>query len=478
MEKKDIMQDHMELVKKICLEMGGNDIPFDIFTEIVMTAVSDVCEKYGDSQTLESELRKKVGEKIKDYYLHNEKNPAGKLNGLDERIFLEKLRTQALNAFETIDFYEKMKEKENMLKAALRKANQDLKIQKARMESTVQSMEDAVIAVDREGETVLLNNSGKDLLSRESGEGAKPARSSIMKGFDEVFEHKRTTRKEFTFGGSTRERHFAGVFAPIAAANGAIAGSVAVLRDITEIKELDRMKSEFLNMVSHELRTPLTPIMTYGEIMSTRELEPDKVKKYASIICRETHRLSALIADLLDLARLEAGKKLELDVQEFDYKDVVEDSVELFSGPTAQRINVINNPGPVVIEADKSKLTQVISNLLSNAVKYSPGGGEINLEFRVKDNSVLTSVRDRGIGIPKEDIPYIFDKFYRVKDETVNKIAGTGIGLSIVKHIVELHGGSIEVKSEIGKGSEFIFSIPLKQGGKKNGEKEKEFVNS
>jgi PAS domain S-box-containing protein len=478
MEKINILKNHMELVKKIYLEMGGNEIPFDVFTDIVITSVSDAYEKVGDNPSLESELHKRVEEKLKAYYSQNEKNPAGKPAGFDERVFMEKLWTQALNAFETIDFYEKMKEKENILKAALRRANQNLKIQKARMESIVQSMEDAVIAVDNNGETVLLNNGWKELLKGEPGMDTQPARESVMQGFEEVFKTRSAIRREFAFGRDGKERFFSGVFAPIGAANGSIAGSVAVLRDITEIKELDRMKSEFLNMVSHELRTPLTPIMTYGEIMATRELEADKVKKYASIICKETHRLSALIADLLDLARLEAGKKLELDLQEFDYKEVVDGSVELFSGPVAHRISVINKVGSVVIDADKNKLTQVISNLLSNAIKYSPGGGIIDVEFWVKDNSVFTSVRDKGIGIPEEDFPYIFDKFYRVKDETVNKIGGTGIGLSIVKHIVELHGGNIEVRSEIGKGSEFLFRIPITQGGKKNGQKEKELANS
>ena len=381
--------------------------------------------------------------------------------------FLEALASQAAIAIENANLYEHLEERAEQLNKDLKNANMNLSIEKLRIESIVQSMEDAVLAVNSEKKIVKVNRVAERIFSIDGGRAEGRPLEDVVKirdlrdNFTTVLAVKSITKTEVKFQMGNKEHIFAAVFAPIIDEKNEAAGSVAVFRDITEIKELDKMKSEFLNMVSHELRTPLTPIQAYSELMMVRNVDNEKVKKYADIINRETQRLGALIGDLLDLSRIDAGKGLSLALEPVDMNELMLTVYETFKNASTRHKIILTLPEKSeIILVDKNKIIQVMTNLLSNALKYSPDGGEITIKTWFDDKMFYGSVKDQGLGIAEEDLTRIFEKFFRVESEKVKKIGGTGIGLPIVKYILELHNGSIKVFSEFNKGSEFVFNIP------------------
>jgi PAS domain S-box-containing protein len=381
--------------------------------------------------------------------------------------FLEALASQAAIAIENTNLYEHLEERAEQLNKELKSAMDNLAVEKGRIESMVKSMDDAVVAVDKENRIVMLNRNGEDIfdVSTEVAVGRQIKEvikdKSIADNFNIVAAIKSSAKIEVKIKRGNKEHIFAAVFAPIMDDRGETAGVVAVFRDITDIKELDKMKSEFLNMVSHELRTPLTPIQAYSELMMVRNVPEEKVKKYADIINKETQRLGSLIGDLLDLSRIESGKGLSLSLEDIDFRDILKTVYETFKNASPKHKIILTIPEKSEkIKVDKNKMIQVMTNLLSNALKYSPDGGNIWIEMHETDDRIFVTVRDEGLGISKTDLPKVFDKFYRVENEKVKKIGGTGIGLPIVKHMLDLHNGGIEVKSEEGKGSEFTFYVP------------------
>jgi len=383
--------------------------------------------------------------------------------------FLEALASQAAIAIENTNLYEHLEERAEQLNSELKEAMVNLSIEKGRIESILQSMEDAVLAVDKEKKIVITNRVAERLFNVKTEEAIGQSIENYLKtkefidNFNIVLETKNITKSEIKVNISGKEHVLAAVFAPITDEKRQIQGSVAVFRDITDIKELDKMKSEFLNMVSHELRTPLTPIQAYSELMMIKKMDEQKVKSYAAIINKETQRLGALIGDLLDLSRIESGKGLSLSLEEVDFGELIRTVYETFKSASEKHKIILTIPEKSEkILVDRNKMIQVLTNLLSNAVKYSPDGGNIYISMEEKEDRIYVSVKDEGMGISKEDLPHIFEKFYRAKTEQVKKIGGTGIGLPIVKYILELHNGGIDVQSEYGKGSTFTFYIPKK----------------
>jgi len=381
--------------------------------------------------------------------------------------FLEALASQAAIAIENTNLYEHLEERAEQLNKELKEVNINLAIEKRRIESMVQSMQDAVLAIDKDKKITMLNRIAEKIFNIYAGDSTgKPVseyikNKEIVDKFNMVLVEKSSAVGEVKFMLGNKEHIFAAVFAPIISEGKEAAGSVAVLRDVTDIKELDKMKSEFLNMVSHELRTPLTPIQAYSELMMTRKMEEEKIKDYAGIINKETQRLGALIGDLLDLSRVEAGKGLSLELEEVDPVEIIRAVYDTFRNSSSKHKFILTIPEKSEkIMIDRNKIIQVMTNLLSNAVKYSPDGGNITIHFEDKGNRVYISVKDEGIGIAKEHLDKVFDKFYRVPSDAIKKISGTGIGLTIVKYILELHNGGIAVESEEGKGSTFVFYLP------------------
>ncbi len=239
-----------------------------------------------------------------------------------------------------------------------------------------------------------------------------------------------------------------------------------------KLKEFDRLKTMFLSLVSHELRTPLTSIKGFAENMLdglTGGLN-NKQKDYLKRIKLNTDRLTRMINDLLDLSRIESGK-MRLSPVELSPSEVAMEVVDQLKPLAAEKNLVIEIIAPdqaPKIWADQDKLNQIMINLLNNAIKFTPAGGNIRIETEFNDKDSFVCVHDNGVGISPEDLPKIFDPFFQVSRQAEEKVQGSGLGLTITKSLVELHGGKIWVKSEIGCGSEFAFTLPMKNQGVSN----------
>jgi PAS domain S-box-containing protein len=243
--------------------------------------------------------------------------------------------------------------------------------------------------------------------------------------------------------------------------NPAVAGVVINARDITERKEAARLKDDLLSVVSHELRTPLTSMLGFTDLLLTQALPADKQQHFLTIIHKETVRLSHLINDFLDLQRIQAGRQV-YQLTPTDLAAVLRDMVSVFTQESASHVIRLEGLDDLpAIHADTERLCQVLANLLSNAIKFSPHGGEVTVGARAQGTQVLVWVADHGLGIPPEAVPQLFSKFYRVEHHETRHIRGTGLGLALVKEIVEAHNGSVWVESVLGQGSTFFFTVPV-----------------
>jgi PAS domain S-box-containing protein len=233
----------------------------------------------------------------------------------------------------------------------------------------------------------------------------------------------------------------------------------------SNLEKLDRTKSEFLSIVSHEFRTALTGIQGFSELIRDGGLEADEVRAYGGYIFNDADRINRLIGDMLDLDRMESGR-MTMRTADVDINDVLTEAVSR-AVPSAVTVDFKSDLDPrlPIVAGDRDRLIQVVSNLVNNAVKYSPEGGTVTISSRVEGRFALVSVTDTGIGIPADEIGHVFERFRRVRSGAAQSIPGTGLGLTIVKQIVEMHGGKIWVESAVGHGSSFHFTIPLAPEG-------------
>ncbi|MFC2171989.1 sensor histidine kinase [Acidobacteriota bacterium] len=227
------------------------------------------------------------------------------------------------------------------------------------------------------------------------------------------------------------------------------------------LKELDKLKSEFLSMVSHELQTPLTSIIGFAQTMIDLELKDEQRTRYLQIIETEGKRLASLIKKFLDISRIESGN-FSLDIQSVDMKNIVEETTESLKEIKATTIVTAFSDADFTVEGDRDRLRQAVTNILENAVKYSAEGDTITVEGNATEEAVTISIRDQGPGIKQEDQSRVFDKYFRGKHPKDKIKKGSGLGLAIAKGIVEAHRGKIWLDSEIGNGSTFSLSIPRK----------------
>jgi signal transduction histidine kinase/CheY-like chemotaxis protein len=237
-------------------------------------------------------------------------------------------------------------------------------------------------------------------------------------------------------------------------------GTVLVHRDITKEYEVAQMKTEFVSTVSHELRTPLASVLGFTELMLTKELKPERKTKYLQTIYNEAKRLTSLINDFLDVQRMESGKQT-YEKKYIDIHPILQKVIEYLEINTSlHQIELFVASERTLILGDRVKIEQVFTNLLSNSIKYSPIGGKISICIYDSEDMVSIDIQDEGLGIPKEALPNLFQRFYRVDNTDRRRIGGTGLGLSIVEEIVKAHGGRITVSSEYGKGSTFTIHFP------------------
>jgi signal transduction histidine kinase len=251
-----------------------------------------------------------------------------------------------------------------------------------------------------------------------------------------------------------------------------VIGVFLSLRGISRELELARIKSDFVSNVSHELKTPLTSIRMFAEMLKTgRVMNHDKQQEYYEVITAESERLSRLINNVLDFAKVEEGRK-KFDLVPLDANEIMKEATTIIQPHVAQHgfeMEVRPSDQPLPIVGDKDSLEQVLLNILNNAVKYSGDVKEIKIRAYARDDEAVIDIKDRGIGIAEDEFPKIFTKFYRVDSRPGYQSAGTGLGLTLAKQIVETHGGRIDVRSEIDKGSTFSVCLPLKKEGLSEG---------
>ncbi|AMA73960.1 MULTISPECIES: two-component system histidine kinase PnpS [Aneurinibacillus] len=247
---------------------------------------------------------------------------------------------------------------------------------------------------------------------------------------------------------------------------GEIKGVIVLLHDITAIRRLEKMRSEFVANVSHELKTPITSIKGFTETLLDGALEdPDISRSFLTIINEESDRLNRLITDILDLSKIEQ-KKMLLKIEELNFSKLIKETVRIVREEARAKNIAIYLPTEenITLEADRDRLQQIVLNLVSNAITYTPENGEVTITLcEREDKSVEMIVADTGIGIPPEHLPRIFERFYRVDKARSRESGGTGLGLAIVKHLVESHHGTIHVESQEGKGTTFTVILPKYQ---------------
>lgn len=337
---------------------------------------------------------------------------------------------------------------------------------KYQIKGILSSMIDAVILFDIYGRIIMANKAAESLfLVKEDGLVGKFMREinnnlkinqmidDVLINGNEVF-----TEIEMRSNNRTYRLHVA----PIKNEQFTIEGAVAVFHDVTDARNFDQMRSQFVGNVSHELRTPLTSIKGFVETLLDGAMENSATcRRFLSIIDAETDRLSRLIEDLLTLSSIESKERVIHPVPVCIQHSVR--TVMNILGPQISEkglhVELISAHELPKVLADEDLLGQVLINLLDNAIKYTPPNGKIIIRCRRRDSRVVTTITDTGIGIPHESIPRVFERFYRVDKARSRDRGGTGLGLAIVKHIVESHGGEVFVDSEVGKGSTFGFSF-------------------
>lgn len=335
-------------------------------------------------------------------------------------------------------------------------------------QAILSGMIEGVIAIDRDQRIILFNSASEGMfdvssyraLGRFHWEVIRHSRLNSL--FQEVLETGSHKMEEVIlhYGG---ERTLQVQVAAIPSEEDTPWAVVAVFHDITEIRRLEKVRKEFVANVSHELRTPLTSIKGSVETLRNGAIsDPEKSLRFLDIIEKHTERLNRLITDLLDLSQIERGKT-EMNLEPVNLVEVINRVVSTFREMVTrkgQRIMVGIPPDLPTVFADEEKIETALINLLDNAVKYTPDHGEITVFAFEKDDGLQVEVADTGIGIPTNDLPRIFERFYRVDKARSRELGGTGLGLSIVKHIIEIHGGTVSAESEVGKGSRFIFNLP------------------
>jgi two-component system phosphate regulon sensor histidine kinase PhoR len=242
-------------------------------------------------------------------------------------------------------------------------------------------------------------------------------------------------------------------------------GAVLVFHDVTELRRLERMRQDFVANVSHELKTPLASIKAYTETLLGWALHDENVNtRFLKRIEEQADRLNQLILDLLSLARLESGQEV-FEHKPLALRPVLDACVESHRGRAEARgLDFELDPGPLddgtLIMADEEAIREILDNLIDNAIKYTPEGGSVRVACRLEGDQVAIDVADTGIGIPRDDLPRVFERFYRVDKARSRELGGTGLGLSIVKHLVQSIGGQIAVASRLGAGTRFTVQLP------------------
>jgi two-component system, OmpR family, phosphate regulon sensor histidine kinase PhoR len=326
-----------------------------------------------------------------------------------------------------------------------------------------------VIAVDGQEHILLMNERARIMFALGPARGEGKPFLEVIRNADlhEIFRAVHgaagaaTVRREVVVSGPAPR--ILQVNAVRLAMGGEGPGSVMVLHDVTALRQLERVRTEFVANVSHELRTPLTAIQGYLETLLSGALEErENARRFLEIVLRHSERLGRLLNDLTDLSNIELGK-VTLRREPVRLDEVVA-SVLAIIGPRAagSRVTVSADipAGLPIVSADRDRLAQILINLVDNAVKYTPSGGSVTVTAREREGAIEVAIADTGIGIPPADLPRITERFYRVDKARSRELGGTGLGLAIVKHLVVAHGGDLHIESEQERGTTVRFTLP------------------
>ncbi|MCI9038718.1 MAG: cell wall metabolism sensor histidine kinase WalK [Clostridia bacterium] len=338
--------------------------------------------------------------------------------------------------------------------------------QKKQIETILLHMTDGIIAFDMEGKIIHINPAAKSLLQLDRQDN----------NFNKIFQKLNTdinlekivylenwtsSEQRLNIG----EKYFNLLFAPFQDESDKPAGVIVVIQDITQHVKLDNMQKEFVADVSHELKTPITSIMGYADTLLESEYDKEMQAKFLGVISSEARRMARLVTDLLVLSRYD-NKKITKEEVEFDLGDLTKKCIERLKFEVEKKNHHIEcfvtaNVPPV--RADKYGIERVILNIITNAIKYTPENGIIKVYVGFVYNDAYIKIIDNGIGIPENDLSRIFERFYRVDKARTREMGGTGLGLSIAKEILDQNNGSIDIKSEVGKGTEIVIRVPTKK---------------
>ncbi|WP_248930551.1 two-component system histidine kinase PnpS [Paenibacillus hamazuiensis] len=350
----------------------------------------------------------------------------------------------------------------------------------SRLKSVLENMISGVMMIDRDEKIVLLNRSAEDILGFSAQELLGKRFNEAKQQFEftqlirECIDSREHIRDEMIFYFPT-ERILEINLSPISQADDEWAGVLIVLHDITAVRRLERMRSEFVANVSHELKTPIAAVKGFAETLLAGALnDKETARSFLQIIFDESERLNRLIGDILELSKIES-RRIPMQFSPIHLQTFVSNCMKVMKTEARKKsIDLeMQVDAELYMEADEDRLRQILINLLSNGINYTPEGGRVRVRVEPAGISDPGSgdpaeydrlrfiISDTGIGIPKKDLPRIFERFYRVDKARSRSSGGTGLGLSIVKHLVELHKGTIRVESEVGMGTRFIIELPV-----------------
>jgi two-component system, OmpR family, phosphate regulon sensor histidine kinase PhoR len=364
----------------------------------------------------------------------------------------------------------------NRMADSLQEQMDKIRENEGRLQNVLENMISGVLMIDQSGSIVLLNRSAEEIIgftARELlGKHYKEAKQQLelTQVIQECFERHTPIREEMIFY-FPEERMLEVNLVPMSHDREEWLGIVIVFHDITAIRRLEKMRSEFVANVSHELKTPIAAVKGFAEtLMNGAMHDTETARAFLKIIYDESERLNRLIGDILELSKVES-RRVPLRFSPVQLYTSVERSFEMMGSEAAHKSIelTMDVPEDIFVEADEDRLHQILINLISNGINYTPEGGKVRVSAepiwtdkeQEEYDRIRIQISDTGIGIPKKDIPRIFERFYRVDKARSRSSGGTGLGLSIVKHIVELHRGTIRVESKVGMGTTFIIELPV-----------------
>ncbi|RSJ28705.1 Sensor histidine kinase YycG [Streptococcus intermedius] len=357
----------------------------------------------------------------------------------------------------------------NDLSEVIRLTHENLEQETKRLSSILSYMTDGVLATNRRGQIIMIN----DMATKQLGVKESDARKmNILKllGIEDEYDLRDLITKvpELTIDSQDENGEFLSLrvrFALIRRESGFISGLVAVLHDTTEQEKEERERRLFVSNVSHELRTPLTSVKSYLEALDEGALSEPVAPDFIKVSLDETNRMMRMVSDLLSLSRIDNATS-HLDIELTNFTAFITFILNRFDKIRSQnddkKYEIIRDYpiNSTWVEIDTDKMTQVIDNIINNAIKYSPDGGKITVSMKTTETQMILSISDEGLGIPKKDLPKIFDRFYRVDKARSRAQGGSGLGLAIAKEIIKQHNGFIWAKSEYCKGSTFTIVLP------------------